>query len=112
MAPAAVAVAVIGASGPALVGLRVNCSRRAKRLPSELPGGRGHRPGEFGFAQRRHWIFAAAWPLEYVALRIDGALNVPGFARYSDFVFDEVVIRLEFFVGQRPIFERRTSRKR
>ena len=42
--------------------------------------GRGHVIDKLGAAQRRHGVFAAARAFENIAARIDGALNVAGFA--------------------------------
>ena len=58
--------------------------------------------------QRRHGILAPARALKDIAARIDFALDVAGLPGDAHFPFDDVVVRLQLVVGDRPIFQRRS----
>ena len=81
-----------------------------ERMPAEPARGGGHQVDEAGAAQRRHGIRPRARPLEDVAARIDGALDVAGLARDAHLVLDLVVVRLELLEAERPVFDRRALR--
>src|SRR5215471_10961157 len=59
-------------------------------------------------AERRQWILAPARSLEKVSGLILFSTDVSGLTRNADLVFDFVVVRFEFFVGEWPVFDRRT----
>ena len=105
VAPAAVAVAVQRAARASAVGLGVDRRGAAKRMPAEFLAGGHHQIGELGVAQRRHGIFALAGAFENVPARIDFPLNIAGLSGNADLVFDQVVVGLEFVVGEGPILE-------
>ena len=44
-------------------------------------------------------------PSKMLPCAIDLAVDVPGLARHADLVFDLVVVRLELFQTERPIFD-------
>ena len=94
--------------GRCVVGFRVDCCRPREGMPAELSCGRGHPIGELGAAQGRHWIRAPARPLEDVAARVDGAIDVAGLARNADLVLDLVIIGLEFVQAERPVLHGRS----
>jgi hypothetical protein len=62
--------------------------------------------------QRRQRILALARCLERVAAVDPATPEIAGLARNAEVVFDPVVPRLQFRVGQRPVGERRTLRER
>ena len=106
------AIAVKNALRAAAIGLRIDGRRRAERFPAELAGRVQHVVGESRPAQRRHGILALPGAFEYVAGRIDAALNVAGLPADAHFLLDDVVVRLQLIVGDRPIFERGTGGNR
>src|ERR1035438_1664518 len=55
---------------------------------------------------RRARIFARARPLERISARLDFAAQIAGLPRDAREVFELVVIRLEFVVGDAPIGRR------
>ncbi len=81
-------------------------------MPAQLPGDLGHVIRERGAAQGRHGIIPLSRRFKNVACRIELPLNVPGLAGDADFLFHDVVIRLQIVVGDGPILQRRPRRNR
>ena len=99
VAAAAIAIAVIGASRPPSIGLRIDRRRRVKRIPAQRLRGLRHVIQKIGGAQRRHGIFALARAFINIARRIELALNVARLAGDADLVLHDVVVRLQFVVA-------------
>ena len=111
LASAAIAIAVIRASRPPAIRLRIDRRGRVKRLPAERQRGLVHVIQIIASAQRRHRIFALPRTFVNVARRIQLALNVARLARNAHFVLHDVVVRLQLVVTDGPILERRSFRK-
>ena len=112
MASACIAKPVIDAGGTAPIRARINRARSAMRMQTGLARCVHHHVDEVATAQRRHGIFALARAFENIARLIDLALQIAGLARHADFVLDRVEVRLQFLVGQRPVFDSRALRNR
>jgi hypothetical protein len=108
MASASIAISMKGATGTAAVFLGVDRGRRTKGLPTKLARDIGHMIGETAATQWGHGVFALARPFVDIASEIGLALEISGLARYADFVFHDVVIRLQIVVAERPVFECRS----
>src|SRR5687767_7624468 len=80
-------------------------------MPAKLPRRASHHLGEIGAAKRRHRILAAAGALEDIATLVDTATDVSALAGNSNLALDDVVERLELFVAEGPVFDRRSLRQ-
>src|SRR5437870_3454914 len=79
-------------------------------MPSERLRGCRHSFRKSGTTERGHRILALARALKDVAAIVDLSLDVSCLARNANRVLDLVVIRFEFVVVERPVFNRRAFR--
>src|SRR5262249_18721370 len=110
MTAARVAEAVVHAAGAVLIIARVDRRRSRKRMPAQPLGCRRHFVVERRPPQRRHRVFLLARTLEWIAARVDLAIDVAGLARHSNFVLNLFVVRFELLVTKWPVFDRRALR--
>ena len=107
---AARAETVVRASGPIVVGPRVDRGRTGKRIPAERAGSRRHLLVPVAPPQRRHRVLAAARRLENVSASIDLSVDVACLARHTELALRDVVVALDLVDAERPVFHRRSGR--
>ena len=107
---AAGAEAVIRATRATFVRTRVDRGRARKRMPSETARSGRHLLVPVRPAERRHRELAATRRFEDVSTAIDFAVDVPRLPRYAELVLDRVVVTLELFDAERPVFDGRARR--
>src|SRR5262245_11668264 len=79
-------------------------------MPAEPAHGSAHHLSEARSAKRRHRILARARTLEDIATPIDAPVDVARLAGGADLALAAIVVRLELFETERPVFDGRSFR--
>src|ERR1051326_6064017 len=101
MTAGAIAISMVGAAGPSFVRSAGDGGRRDKGMPSQRLACSAHLFHVTAGTQRRHRIVAFTRAFEDVSTLVLFAADISRLARYSDLVFNMVVIRFEVLITQR-----------